>query len=99
MISSHKLQCLFPCSRGQYSLMLGSPTPGAGGLQGFLMPPFVESLHVVVASQESIPRLQFTPQQIQEIVRKMAPPVVDLTHYDVSGSLGTNIRNVGVKMG
>ena len=63
------------------------------------MPPFVESLHVVVASQESIPRLQFTPQQIQEIVRKMAPPVVDLTHYDVSGSLGTNIRNVGVKMG
>lgn len=97
MISSHGLQCLFPCSRGQYSLMLGSPTPGAGGLQGFLVPPFVESLHVVVASQEAVSGLQFTPQQVQEVVGKMAPPMVDLTHDNVSGPLRKNMGNVGKK--
>lgn len=76
--------------------MVGSPTPGAGGLQGFLVPPFVEPLHVVVASQEAVPGLQFTPQQVQEVIGKMAPPVVDLTHHDVSGPLGRNMGNVGV---
>lgn len=65
--------------------MFGSPTPGAGGLQGFLVPPFVEPLDVVAASQEAVPGLQFTPQQGQEVIGKVAPPVVNLTHYNVSG--------------
>lgn len=40
----------------------GSPALGARGLEGFLVPPLVESLDVVVASQEAVSRLQFTPQ-------------------------------------
>lgn len=47
---------------GGHSPIAGSPTLGAGGLQSFLVPPFVESLDVVVASQEAVSRLQFTAQ-------------------------------------
>lgn len=50
------------------------------------MPPFVEPLDVVAASQKPIARLQFTAQKIKEVVGKMAPPVVDVPHYNVSGS-------------
>lgn len=49
---------------GGASLMFGSSTPGASGLQGFLVSPFVEPLHVAVASQEAISRLQFATQQV-----------------------------------
>ena len=59
------------------------PTLGAGGLQGFLVSPLVEALDVVVATQEAVPWLQFSPQQGQEVVGEVAPPVVDLTHYNV----------------
>lgn len=71
---------------GGDSLIIASPAPGAGGLQSFLVPLFVEPLDVVVASQDAISRLQFTPQQVQEVTGKMAPPVVDLAHYYVSGA-------------
>lgn len=72
--------------------MFGSSTPGAGRLQGFLVSPFVESLDVAVASQEAISRLQLTPKQVQEVIWKMAPPVVDLAHYNVSGPLWNEQR-------
>lgn len=81
---------------GGDSLIFASPTPGAGGLQSFLVPLFVEPLDVVVASQDAISRLQFTPQQVQEVTGKMAPPVVDLAHYNISGTLGTHRGNVYV---
>lgn len=48
------------------------------------MSPFVEPLDVAVASQETVTGLEFTPQQGQEVIGKMAPPVVDLTHDNVS---------------
>lgn len=70
--------------------MFGSSTPGAGGLQGFLVSPFVEPLDVAVASQEAVSRLQFAPQQVQEVIWKMAPSVVELAHYNVSGPLGSS---------
>lgn len=70
--------------------MCSSPTSGAGGLQGFLVPSFVESLHVVVASQEAVSGLQSTTQQVQKVIGKMAPPVVNVTHYNVSGPFGTS---------
>lgn len=54
------------------------------------MPPFVEPLDVVVASQEAVSGLQFTPEDVQEVTRKVAPPVVDLAHYNVSGALGAH---------
>ncbi len=60
------------------------------------MPPFVEPLDVVVAPQEAISGLQFTPDQVQEVTGEMAPPVVDLAHYNVSGPLGTLRGNVEV---
>lgn len=82
-----KLQCLFPCSKGRQS-SVGSSTPGAGGLQGFLVSPFVEPLDVAVASQEAVSRLQFAPQQVQEVIWKMASSMVDLAHYNVPGPLG-----------
>ena len=49
------------------------------------MPPFVESLDVVIAAQEAVSGLQFTTQKVQEVAGKMTPPVVDLAHYNVSG--------------
>lgn len=49
------------------------------------MPPFVESLDVAVASENAIAGLQFPHQQAEEVAGQMAPPVVDLSHYDVSG--------------
>lgn len=67
-------------------LIAASSTPGAGGLQGFLVPPLVEPLDVVVASQEAISGLQFPPEEAQEVSGEMSPPVIDLTHYDVPGS-------------
>lgn len=79
---------------GGDSLIFASPTPGAGGLQGFLVPPFVEPLDVVVASQKAVSGLQFTPQEVQEVTGKMAPPVVDLAHYNVSGPLGEHIGEI-----
>lgn len=60
-----------------------SPTLGAGSLQGFLVSPLVEALDVVVAAQEAVPWLQFAPQQGQKVIGEVAPPVVDLTHYNV----------------
>lgn len=53
-----------PLQQGDDSPIFDSPTPGAGGLQSFLVPPFVEPLDVVVASQEAVSGLQFTPQEI-----------------------------------
>lgn len=79
-----------PLQQGAIVLIFGSPTPGAGGLQGLLVPPLVESLDVVVASQEAVSGLQFTPEQVQEVTGQVAPPVVDLTHNDVSGPLRMN---------
>lgn len=38
-------------------LVGGSPTPGADGLQSFLVSPFVEPFDVVAAAQEAIPGL------------------------------------------
>lgn len=49
------------------------------------MPPFVESFNVAVASENTIAGLQFTQQQVEEVAGQMAPPVVDLSHYNVSG--------------
>lgn len=49
------------------------------------MPPFVEALDVAVASQNAIARLQFPHQQAEEVAGQVAPPVVDLSHYNVSG--------------
>ena len=63
------------------------------------MSPLVEPLHIVVASQEAVSGLQFTPQQVQEVIGKVAPPVVDLAHYNVSGSLATSRGNVKVEKG
>lgn len=63
------------------------------------MSPLVESLDVVAASQESVSRLQFTTQQVQEVTGKVAPPVVDLAHYNVSGPLGISRGNVKVREG
>lgn len=47
---------------GGDSLCFASPTLGAGGLQSFLVPPFIESLDVIVAPQKAVSRLQFTAQ-------------------------------------
>lgn len=51
------------------------------------MSPFVESLDVAVALENPIAGLQFTQQQVEEVAGQMAPPVVDLPHYNVSGPL------------
>lgn len=72
--------------------MLGSPAPGACGLQSFLVSPLIEPLDIVAASQKSVSRLQFTTQQVQEVIGKVTPPVVDLAHYNVSGPLGISKR-------
>lgn len=63
------------------------------------MPPFVEPLDVVVASQEAVPGLQLPPQEAQQVAGKVAPPVVDLTHDDVSGALGTQRRKMLKRVG
>lgn len=49
------------------------------------MPPFVEPLDVAVALEDAVAGLQSTQQQVEEVAGQMAPPVVDLPHYDVSG--------------
>lgn len=54
------------------------------------MSPLVEPLDVVIAPQEAVPWLQLPTQQVQKVTGKVSPPVVDLTHHDVSGSLETN---------
>lgn len=59
------------------------------------MSPFVEPLGVVVAPHEAIAWLQLPAQQVQEVTGKVSPPVVDLTHYDVSGSLETGKQTGG----
>lgn len=87
-----------PAARGD-SLISGSPTPGARGLQSFLVSPLVVSLDVAVASQDAVPGLQFTTQQVQEFRGEVASSVVDLTHYDVSGPLGRKRANVEVTEG
>lgn len=56
------------------------------------MPPFVEPLDVVVASQKAVAGLQSAAQQGQEVVGEVAPPVVDLTHYNVSAPWGEKTR-------
>lgn len=53
------------------------------------MPPFVEPLDVVVAPQEPISRLELPSQQVQEVTGKVAPPMVDVPHNNVSGTLET----------
>lgn len=87
-----------PAARGD-SLISGSPTPGARGLQSFLVSPLVVSLDVAVASQDAVPGLQFTTQQVQEFRGEVASSVVDLTHYDISGPLGRKRANVEVTEG
>lgn len=52
------------------------------------MPSLVEPLDVVVAPQQAVSWFQFSPQQVHEVTRKVAPPVVDLAHDDVSGTFG-----------
>ena len=59
-------------------------TPGPGGLKDFLVPPFVESLDVAVASENAVARLQSAQQQVEEVAGQVAPPVVDLPHYNIS---------------
>lgn len=63
------------------------------------MSPLVVSLDVAVASQDAIPGLQFTTQQVQEFRGEVASSVVDLTHYDISGPLGRKRANVEVTEG
>lgn len=58
------------------------------------MSPLVEPLDVAVASQKSVSGFQLASQQVQEVTGKVAPPVVELTHDDVSGSLGTSRGDV-----
>lgn len=60
-------------------------TPGEGGLGDFLVPPFVESFDVAVASENAIAGLQSTQQQVEEVAGQVAPPVVDLAHHNVPG--------------
>lgn len=79
------------------SPILASPAPSAGGLQGFLVPLLIKPLNVVVASQQTISWFQFSPQQVQEIPGKVAPPVVDLAHDDVSCTFGKSRENVESK--
>lgn len=52
------------------------------------MPSLVEPLDVVVAPQQTISWFQFSPQQVHEVTGKVAPPVVDLAHDDVSSTFG-----------
>lgn len=82
----------FPLHRG--SPILASPAPGAGGLQGFLVPSLIEPLDVVVASQQTISWFQFPAQQVQEVPRKVTPPVVDLAHDDVSCTFARKSREI-----
>lgn len=77
-------------AEGGNCLVSGSPAPGARGLQCLLVSPLVEPLDVVVAAQEAVSGLQFPPQQVQEVTGEVAPPVVDLPHYNVSGPLGAS---------
>lgn len=79
---------VFSPAAGCGSPILASPAPAAGGLQGFLVPSLIEPLDVVVASQQTVSRFQFPPQQVQEVSGKVAPPVVDLAHDDVSCTFG-----------
>lgn len=58
------------------------------------MSPLVEPLDVAVASQKSVSGFQLASQQVQDVIGKVAPPVVDLTHDNVSGSLGTSREEV-----
>ena len=60
-----------------------SPTLRAHGLLGLLVSPLVVPLDVVVAPQQSVPRLEFAPNDGQEVTWQVAPPVVDLPHDDV----------------
>lgn len=75
------------CAAGGSSSTTALSAPGAGGLGDFLVSPFVESLDVAVALENPIAGLQFTQQQVEEVAGQMAPPVVDLPHYNVSGPL------------
>lgn len=75
---------------GGDSPILASPAPGPGGLQDFLVPSLVEPLDVVVAPQQTVSRFQFPPQQVHKVTGKVAPPVVDLAHDDVSGTFEGN---------
>lgn len=80
------LDCNVPSyAAGGDSSVTALSTPGAGGLGHFLVPPFVESFDVAVAPENAIAGLQFPQQQAEEVARQMAPPVVDLPHYNVSG--------------
>lgn len=73
------------CAAGGNSFVTVLSAPGAGGLGHFLVPPFVESLDVAVAFENSIAGLQFAQQQVEQITGQVAPPMVDLAHYNVSG--------------
>lgn len=60
------------------------------------MPPLIEPLDVVVTSQKTVSRFQFPPEQVHKVPGKVAPPVVDLAHDDVSCTFGGKARrNVG----
>jgi len=77
--------CLFVCLFWASS---DSSAPGARRFQGLLVPPLVEPLHVAVAAQDTIAGLQLATQQGQEVTGKVASPMVNLTHDDVSASCG-----------
>ena len=67
-----------------FCLWLPLSAPGPAGFQRSLVLPLVEPLHVVVASQQTVSRLQFTSQDGEEVTGQVASPMVDLTHHDVS---------------
>lgn len=72
---------------GGDSVTTALSAPGAGGLGHFLVPPLVESLDVAVAFEDAVAGLQLRQQQAEEVGGQVAPPVVDLAHYNVPGPL------------
>lgn len=50
------------------------------------MPPLIEPFDIVVAANDAVARLQLPPKKGLQLVGYVTPPVVNLTHYNVSAA-------------